>query len=148
VFTGGDKGIGEHVLKGVNDNDGLSVVFFPGTEKTLPEELVVVPICTGLGYGVRDIVMLRAVEAVISISGGAGTLNELANAYHLYKPILTLKKSGGWTEKLENEYIDSRKKVKILAYETVDDLVFACIKEIEKQRKFNRLIRKVRFVNT
>lgn len=109
VFTGGDRGIGLKVLQGVCENGGMTVVFFPGQENTLPMDVVKIPIYTGVGYGIRDILMLRTVDDVVSLAGGAGTLNELANAYHLYKPIITLKNSGGWTERIEDTYIDSKK---------------------------------------
>jgi|GEM_PF-600817 len=145
VFTGGDYGIGANVLQGVYDKKGISVAFFPGEKNILPDGLVKIPICTGMGYGMRDIIMLRAVEAVISIAGGAGTLNELANAYHLHKPILTLQKSGGWSEKLENQYIDSRNKVKITPCDTVEELVDTVIYEIKRYRRFYTISKKIHF---
>ena len=50
VFTGGDYGIGANVLQGVYDKKGISVAFFPGEKNILPDGLVKIPICTGMGY--------------------------------------------------------------------------------------------------
>lgn len=109
----------------------------------LKRGIVKIPVYTGVGYGIRDVLMLRTVDAVVSLAGGAGTLNELANAYHLYKPIITLKNSGGWTEKLEDTYIDSRKKMKIISCNTLDELIQTLLYEMNKVRRFKYINKKM-----
>lgn len=143
VFTGGDGGVGKEVLKGVRENGGITISFFPGMENTLGDGLVTIPILTGVGYGIRDIIMLRSVEGVIAISGGCGTLNELTNAYHLYKPIVVLKGSGGWSERLGGQYIDERKKVRIECCDTPKEIIKKIITEINKKRRLFQLMRAV-----
>ena len=49
-------------------------------------------------------------DAVIAISGGSGTLTELAIAYQADIPMVALKGYGGWADKLADEYIDSRER--------------------------------------
>lgn len=112
--SGGEKGVTEEIIKGANQNNGLTASFLPGYEYTHEHSKVTFPILTGMGYGMREIIMLRSADLVVGIGGGAGTLSELANAYNLRKPILALKGGGGWAEKFGNTYIDYRKKNKII----------------------------------
>ena len=44
----------------------------------------------------------------ISISGGAGTLSEVAFAWQIGKPVAAMANSGGWSEKLAGKHIDHR----------------------------------------
>jgi uncharacterized protein (TIGR00725 family) len=46
-------------------------------------------------------------DAVIAIGGGAGTLSEIAFAWQMNRPIISLGR-GGWSEKLVGETIDHR----------------------------------------
>jgi hypothetical protein len=47
----------------------------------------------------RNTLTVRAADAVIMISGGIGTLNELTVAYEL-KPTVILESSGGWSSRI------------------------------------------------
>jgi hypothetical protein len=47
----------------------------------------------------RNTLTVRAADAVIMISGGIGTLNELTVAYEL-KPTVILEGTGGWSSRL------------------------------------------------
>jgi uncharacterized protein (TIGR00725 family) len=142
VYSGGDGGIGREVLIGVKEKRGVTVAFYPGNVDLLDINLINIPIYTGVGYGIRDILMLRSVEGVISIAGGAGTLNELANAYQLYRPIVVLKGSGGWSEKLENQFIDTRKKVIIESVLEPEDIVKRLIRKIKIKRMYSTHLKK------
>lgn len=145
VFCGGDFGVAYYVVKSFSDKGGLSVSFFPEMNNKYKDLANVIPVCTGLGYGIREIVMLRSVEAVITLSGGAGTLAEIANAYHLGIPIFTLRNSGGWSEKLCEGYIDKRAKTQMIVAETYEELVENLIKKCKINRKYiciNNMIEK------
>ncbi len=47
-------------------------------------------------------------EIVIAIGGKAGTLSELAYAWHYKKKIITCSYTGGWSEKILQNAIDNR----------------------------------------
>ena len=46
-----------------------------------------IAIATGLGVS-RNLIIIRSAEAVIAISGGFGTLSEMAFALQLQKPVV------------------------------------------------------------
>ncbi|PIR53523.1 hypothetical protein COU76_00570 [Candidatus Peregrinibacteria bacterium CG10_big_fil_rev_8_21_14_0_10_49_10] len=52
-------------------------------------------IYTGMGFMERDIINIRSSDAIVIISGGVGTLNELTIAYEEGRPIGILTNTGG-----------------------------------------------------
>lgn len=71
-------------------------------------------IATGLERGGgRELSLVLSCDAIITINGGSGTLTEIAIAYQSNIPIVALKGTGGWSEKLEGQYLDDRKRIKI-----------------------------------
>ena len=48
---------------------------------------------------------------VIAISGGSGTLTELAVAYQADIPMVALTGYGGWADKLADRYLDTRNRI-------------------------------------
>ena len=77
---------------------------------------------TDLG-SMRNHLVIRSADLVIAVSGGAGTLSEIAIAWQEKKPIAVLTGSGGWSEKLADQSIDKRRTDSINGCETVQDLV-------------------------
>ena len=55
---------------------------------------------------------------IITIGGGSGTLNEIVVAYQAGIPVVVLKDSGGWSDKLAETYLDDRKRFKIKSART------------------------------
>lgn len=64
--------------------------------------------------GGRELPLVLSCDAIITINGGSGTLTEMAIAYQANIPIIALKNTGGWSDKLINTYIDARKRIKII----------------------------------
>ena len=60
---------------------------------------------------------------MIAVSGGSGTLTEIAIAYQANIPIVVLKNTGGWSEKLAGEFLDARERVRIEGASTAIDAV-------------------------
>jgi len=56
------------------------------------------------------LVLVLACDAVISISGGSGTLTELAIAYQANIPMIALSGFGGWSDELADTYFDQRQR--------------------------------------
>jgi uncharacterized protein (TIGR00725 family) len=66
-------------------------------------------ICTGLELGGgREFVFINSVDAVISVSGGVGTLTEMAIAYQSNIPIFAITNSGGSSRQMSGKYFDKR----------------------------------------
>jgi len=73
-----------------------------------------VVIASGLERGGgREFTLVLSCDAIIALNGGSGTLTEIAIAYQANIPIIALKNSGGWSEKLGGQYLDDRKRIKV-----------------------------------
>lgn len=95
---------------------------------------IIIPCGLERGGG-REFILVLICDAIITLSGGGGTLNEIAVAYQLCIPIICLKNSGGWSEKLANSYLDNRKRELIFGVETPGKAVRLAIKEGKKYLK-------------
>jgi len=73
--------------------------------------------------GGRELALVLSCDAIITLSGGSGTLTEIAIAYQANIPIITLEGTGGWSDKLGGEYIDDRKRIKIELAKTPKEAV-------------------------
>ncbi|MFH1183230.1 MAG: LOG family protein [Candidatus Moraniibacteriota bacterium] len=72
-------------------------------------------ICTGMERGGgREFVLVNSCDGIIAISGGSGTMNEMLVAYQLNIPIVVIKGTGGWADKMAGKYFDSRKRMKAI----------------------------------
>lgn len=75
-------------------------------------------IASGLSRGGgRELTLVLSCDALIAIGGGSGTLTEIAIAYQANIPVVVLKGSGGWSEKLAGQYLDARKRIRVTAAE-------------------------------
>lgn len=90
VICGGLGGVMEAVCKGAKDNNGLTIGILPGNNPGEANPYVDVSIATGMGIS-RNLIIIRSAVAVIAISGGFGTLSELAFALQLEKPVIGLR---------------------------------------------------------
>ena len=88
------------------------------------EENVDVVISTGMERGGgREFVLALSCDVIIAIGGGAGTLNEITVAYMAVIPIVVLKGSTGWSDRLAGQFLDERKKVRVEEAETPEEAV-------------------------
>jgi uncharacterized protein (TIGR00725 family) len=114
--------------RGAKRKGGLTVAISYGKEKDPAAENADVYIPTGLERGGgREFVLMLACDAVIALSGGSGTLNELTVAYMAGIPTVALKGLGGWGDKLADQFLDDRKRQKVIAATTAEEAVdIAC----------------------
>jgi uncharacterized protein (TIGR00725 family) len=73
--------------------------------------------------GGRELALVLSCDAIITIGGGSGTLNEITIAYQAGIPIVALVNTGGWSDKLAGTYLDDRKRIKIEPAKTPKDAV-------------------------
>jgi hypothetical protein len=88
VACGGLGGVMEAVCKGAAERGGLSLGFLP-RDPDAANPYVTIPVPTGLGEA-RNILVVSAGAAVISIGGSFGTLSEMGFALKLDKPLVGL----------------------------------------------------------
>lgn len=78
--------------------------------------------------GGREFPFILSCDVIISICGGSGTLMEIAMAYQAGIPVVALKNSFGWSEKLSGQFLDNRNKEKILGVENPHEAVELALK--------------------
>lgn len=98
LITGGLTGVMEAASRGAKRSNGLVIGMLPGFRKSDANRYVDIAITTGMGW-MRNTLVVRAADAVIMISGGIGTLNELTIAYQ-DKPTVVLEGTGGWADRV------------------------------------------------
>lgn len=89
VLCGGLGGVMEAVCEGARSQGGLTIGFLPGDDRNDANEFVDIALPTGLGE-MRNMLLVRASDAVIAISGEFGTLSEIAYALRLGVPVVGL----------------------------------------------------------
>ncbi|GBE17333.1 phenylalanyl-tRNA synthetase subunit beta [bacterium BMS3Abin15] len=60
-----------------------------------------VVICSGMERGGgREFVLVNSCDGIITVSGGSGTMNEMLVAYQLNIPIVVIRGTGGWSDRM------------------------------------------------
>ncbi len=79
--------------------------------------------------GGREFNLVLSCDCIIAISGGSGTLTEIAIAYQANIPIIVVDKFGGWAGKLTGKFLDERKRIKCLKAESPEEALTLAIEE-------------------
>ena len=124
IACGGLGGVMSAVACGARTSlrwSGSDVIgLLPGwTEDEQPNPWIDIALPTGMG-SLRNNLVARVAEAAIAVGGGAGTLSEIALAWHEGRPLACLTNSGGWAERLAGERLDARRERPIVSLDTVD----------------------------
>jgi uncharacterized protein (TIGR00725 family) len=92
LLCGGRGGVMEAAARGAKEAGGLTIGILPGMNagETPPNPYIDVAIFTGLRDG-RNWVNVCASDAIIAVSGGYGTLSEIALALKVGKPVVLLQ---------------------------------------------------------
>jgi len=134
VICGGRGGVMKAAAKGALRAGGITVGILPSMSKDEANEYIKIIIPSGCGPVMRGSLIIRAADAIITIGGGVGTLGEIACAYAHKKPIIGLRGSGGWTDKLVDTYLDDRKLVKIAGGCSAKEVVDIAFDQIKQNR--------------
>ncbi|MQA87304.1 MAG: TIGR00725 family protein [Streptosporangiales bacterium] len=92
LVCGGLGGVMEAACRGARERGGLTVGLLPGLDRRAANPYVDVAVPTGLGQG-RNLLVVRAADAVIAVGGSWGTLSEVALACRDGKRVVSLS---GW----------------------------------------------------
>lgn len=113
----------------------VGVTYGKGLE-VYEKEFADVIIASGLERGGgRELALVLSCDAIITLSGGSGTLTEIAIAYQANIPIVALGSTGGWSEKLAGSYLDKRERIKIALSTSPQDAVRTALKLIAELTK-------------
>ncbi len=107
--TGDTVGIPHAAAHGAKAAKGMTVGVSPAISRQehdrkyhLPSDEMDIIIYTGFQYSGRNLLFIRACDAVIFICGRVGTLNEFTIAFEDNKPIGILTETGGIVDELEH----------------------------------------------
>lgn len=109
LMTGATTGIPFWAAKGAKEAGGIVIGLSPAVSKIahvksyrLPVEYHDLIIYTGFDYSGRNLLLTRSADAMITIFGRVGTLNEFTIAFEDKKPQGVLLGSGGESDELEH----------------------------------------------
>lgn len=122
--------------KEASKNNGITIGVTSGKDKKIYGKYrPTILINSGLEIGGgREFNLVLSCDVIIAISGGSGTLTEMAIAYQAGIPIITVEKFGGWASRLSNQYIDDRNRIKCISVKTVEEAVQSAIESIPKEK--------------
>lgn len=90
LICGGLGGVMTAAARGCVEAGGTTVGILPGMDKDSANPYISIPLPTGL-YDGRNLLVVRASDVLIAISGGYGTLSEIALALKGGKPVIGLE---------------------------------------------------------
>lgn len=110
VMTGGLGGVMAAALRGAKSSlryvAGDTIAVVPGTDTAAANPYADIVIATGLGH-YRNGIVGRA-DGLVVVGGGAGTLQEIAVAWEVKRPIVVLQQVSGVGNLVGGHLIDSR----------------------------------------
>jgi uncharacterized protein (TIGR00725 family) len=138
IVYGAEKDYGSlstAAAKGAKKFNGLTVGVTYGKGKEIfDENNTDIVIVTGIERGGgREFILVNSCDAIIAISGGSGTLTELAIAYQSDIPMVVLKNTGGWSDRLADSFFDNRKRRMIIGANSAEEAVALAIKEANQK---------------
>lgn len=132
-FEGDFDSLSEIAARSAEKASGETIVFLRGNEKQNLKGLNSLQIVTGQNRGGgREFPFILSCDALICISGGSGTLMEIAMAYQAGIPTVVFQNSGGWSQKLAGKFLDERKRQKIIGVKTAKEAVSIALKLARK----------------
>ncbi|NQV09245.1 LOG family protein [Candidatus Woesearchaeota archaeon] len=127
LFFGAEKdydSLSTAACRGAKKYGGMTVGVTYGKGKNIYEKSADV-IITSMAErgGPRESVLVGSCDAIIGVSGGSGTLTEFVIAYQANIPMIAMTGTGGWSERIADQYIDARKRRKVIAAKTPEKAV-------------------------
>lgn len=139
LFFGAEKdydSLSTAACRGAKRYSGTTVGVTYGKGKDIYETNADIIISCGAERGgPRESVLVLSCDAVISVSGGSGTLTELAIAYQGNIPMVAMKGTGGWSDKMVGRYFDGRKRRIVFGADTPKEAVDIAFREGQEYLK-------------
>lgn len=133
IFIGGvekNGGLVREAAISARVNGGLVISICRNKEDAIDCD-VIIP--TYGAVGLREYLLPLACDVIIAINGGSGTLNEITVAYQNNIPVIVLENSGGWSEKLQNRFLDDRERYRFVSAKSAKEAVQTAIRIAEER---------------
>jgi uncharacterized protein (TIGR00725 family) len=145
LLTGATTGIPYWAAKGAKEKNGIVIGLSPAASEAahlktyrLPTDYHDLIIYTGFEYSGRNLLLTRSADAVITVCGRMGTLNEFTIAFEDQKPIGVLEGSGGMADELRDIISKAhRGPGKVVFADNPRDLIKKIIALIDKEKERN-----------
>lgn len=134
LICGGMGGIMLEACRGAKENNGITVGVISGNKRNKTNKYVDVEIVSGMLNHAEESTIVSMSDGIIAIGGGAGSLQEIAIAYRIKKPLIAIKGVNGWSDKVAGTYLDERKSMKIESAKTPKSAFDKLLKMITKER--------------
>ena len=143
LITGATTGIPYWAAKGAKEAGGIVIGLSPAASKAahmktyhLPVDYHDLIIYTGFDYSGRNLFLTRAADAVVTIYGRIGTLNEFTIAFEDKKPQGVLTGVGGTSDMIEDILKNSHRGMGKVVFDSDPDSLFKkVVALIEKDEK-------------
>lgn len=143
LTTGATIGVPLWAAIGAKEEGGFSIGLSPAYSEIehvkkykLPTDYFDIIIYTGFGYSGRNLFLTRASDAVITVCGRIGTLNEFTIAFEDRKPIGVLLGTGGIADEIEEIVRECKRPNPKIVYDSdPKKLMEKVIELIEKEKK-------------
>ena len=89
LICGGLGGVMEAAARGAKAAGGLTIGILPGERADDANPHIDIPIATDLGHA-RNVVNVRAADAVVGVGGSYGTVSEIALALKMGVPVVAI----------------------------------------------------------
>ncbi len=143
LVTGATIGIPYWAAKGAKQAGGIVIGFSPAASKAahvktyhLPTDYHDLIVYTGFEYSGRNLILTRASDAMITICGRMGTLNEFTIAFEDQKPQGVLTGTGEMADMIDDIIKESHRGPGKVVFESdPEKLIDKVIKIIEEEEK-------------
>ena len=126
LVCGGMCGVMEGVCRGARNSSayqfGVTVGILPSINKKDANEFCDIVIPTGINFARNQIIVLTA-DILIAISGGAGTLSEIAYSWQYGKKVICYTGFSGWANNLAGKDLDSRRRDLLISAGNIDEIM-------------------------
>lgn len=142
LVTGATVGIPYWAAKGAKEEGGMVIGLSPAASELahiktyrLPTDYHDLIIYTGFEYSGRNLLLIRSSDAVVTICGRIGTLNEFTIAFEDQKPIGVLEGTGGTADELK-EIVGKmhRGPGRVIYSRDIKELMDKIVIEVEKDK--------------
>lgn len=89
LICGGLGGVMEAASRGAQQAGGVTLGILPGAVSREANPYISIKVATNLGHA-RNILIAHSADVLIAVSGGYGTLSEIAIALKIGKPVVVL----------------------------------------------------------
>lgn len=136
VVTGGKSGVMESAARGAKRAGGMTVGVVKGKIRGTSNPYIDVEVLSGMSAdGFDEFLVVTMCDGLILLGGGAGTLEEITIAYRNKKPVVAIKGTGGWADKLAGTALDERSLSPIISAQTPRDAVEKLLRAIRAKNR-------------